>query len=163
MGASCNEEWFTQRSSQTTALIISVHHGCAVCTILTNLCSEVVFGLFWISGFLTLGVTSARQCVLCITALKLQASSSTADRKQSYLFPPSRTTRLNMNDECSYVGVPPTTQDAMAEEDHDHPVQSSATHTLEAGSEAPAAPKLSATMVVGPFMLSIARNLTSCT
>jgi hypothetical protein len=66
-----------------------------------------------------------------------------------------------MNDEYSYVGVPATTQEAMAEEDHDHPVELSETHTLQAGSEAPAAPKLSAPMVVGPFMLSIARNLTS--
>jgi hypothetical protein len=64
-----------------------------------------------------------------------------------------------MNDEYSYVGVPATTQEATANEEHDHPVESE-THT-PAGPEAPAAPKLSAPVVVNPFMLSITRNLTS--
>jgi hypothetical protein len=63
-----------------------------------------------------------------------------------------------MNDEYSYVGVPPTTQEAMEKEGHDHRlIKSSETPTL-AGSEAAAAPKLSAPIVVGPSLLSIAPN-----
>ena len=66
-----------------------------------------------------------------------------------------------MNDDYSYVGVPATTQEAMENEDHDPPIESSETNAL-AEPEAPAAPKLSAPTVVGPFLLSIAQNLTSC-
>jgi hypothetical protein len=62
-----------------------------------------------------------------------------------------------MNDEYSYVGVPAATQEAMANEDHDHRGESSETLTL-AGPEAPAAPKLSAPMVVGPSLLLISQN-----
>ena len=57
-----------------------------------------------------------------------------------------------MNVDDSYVGVPTTTQEAMAKEDHYHPVESLETDTLT-GTEAPAAPKapkLSAPTVVGP-------------
>ena len=57
-----------------------------------------------------------------------------------------------MNGDYSYVGVPATTQEAMAKEDQDHPMESSETHT-PAGPEAPAAPKLSAPTLVGPFLL----------
>jgi hypothetical protein len=66
-----------------------------------------------------------------------------------------------MNENYSYVGVPTTTQEAMANqlEDHDHPVEPSETPTL-AGPEAPAAPKLNRPTVVGPSLLSIAPNLT---
>jgi hypothetical protein len=65
-----------------------------------------------------------------------------------------------MNDDYSYVGVPATTREAMENEDHDHPVESSETNTL-AEPEAPGAPKLRAPTVVGPFLLLIASNLTS--
>jgi hypothetical protein len=92
MGPSCNGEWFTQRSSQTTALIISANHGCAPFSTsamqlykgLSTLCSEVAFGLFWISGFPTLGVTSATQLRAgSRTAGLCVKSVSTAHRKQS--------------------------------------------------------------------------------
>ena len=65
-----------------------------------------------------------------------------------------------MNDDYSYVGVPATTQEAMANEDHDPPIESSETNAL-AEPEAPVAPKLSALAVVSPFLLSISQNLTS--
>ena len=64
-----------------------------------------------------------------------------------------------MNVDYSYAGVPTTTQEAMAKEDHYHPVESLETDTLD-GSEAPAAPKLSASTVVGQSLLLIAPNLT---
>jgi len=64
-----------------------------------------------------------------------------------------------MNNDNSYIGVPTTTQEVMANQDHDHPVESSETLTL-AGPEAPAAPKLSRPTVVGLTLLSIAPNLT---
>ena len=54
-----------------------------------------------------------------------------------------------MNVDDSYVGVPTTTQEAMAKEDHYHPVESLETDTLT-GTEAPAALKLSAPRVVSP-------------
>ena len=57
-----------------------------------------------------------------------------------------------MNDDYSYVGVPATTQEAMANQDHDHPVESSKMLTL-AGPEAPAAPKLRRPTVVHPCYL----------
>jgi hypothetical protein len=65
-----------------------------------------------------------------------------------------------MNDEYSYVGVPTTTQEAMAKEEHDHPIESSEAHTL-ARPEVSVAPKLSASTLVSPFLLSITQNLTS--
>jgi hypothetical protein len=65
-----------------------------------------------------------------------------------------------MNDDYSYVEAPATTQETMAKEEHDHPLQSNETHTL-AGLEAPAAAKVSAPTLVGPFLLSIAQNLTT--
>ena len=58
------------------------------------------------------------------------------------------------------VGVPDTTQESMAEEEDDHPVEPSETLTL-AGPEAPATPELSAPKLVGPSPLSIAKYLTS--
>jgi len=62
-----------------------------------------------------------------------------------------------MNVDYSYVGVPATTQEVIAKEGHDHPTKPSETHTLS-GSEAL---KLSAPTLVGPFLLSIAQNITS--
>ena len=64
-----------------------------------------------------------------------------------------------MNVECSNVGAPATTQEAIGKSEHDHPMESFETYTL-AGPEAPAAPKLSAPTLVGPFLLSIAQHLT---
>ena len=64
-----------------------------------------------------------------------------------------------MNADYSYVGVPTTTQEAIAEEDHNHPIELSETQTL-AGPEAPAVLNPSAPTFVGPFLLSIAQNLT---
>lgn len=66
-----------------------------------------------------------------------------------------------MNVDYSYVGVPATPQEIMTTEDHDHPVESRSETLSLAGSEAPAAPALSAPTVVGSFLLSIAQNLTS--
>jgi hypothetical protein len=97
---------------------------------------------------------SVCHCLLCVKAF------STAHRKQSCLFLPSQTTRLKMNENYSYVGVPATIQEAMEKEDCNNPVKSSEPPTL-AGPEPPAVPELSAPMVVGPFLLSISRNLTS--
>lgn len=57
-----------------------------------------------------------------------------------------------MNDDYQYVGVPATTQEMMENKDHDHPVESSETHTLPEP-EAPAALDLGALMVVGPFLI----------
>ena len=57
-----------------------------------------------------------------------------------------------MDVDHSYVGVPTTTQEAMAKEGHYHPVESLETETdTLAGPEAPAALKLSAPTVVGPI------------
>jgi len=63
-----------------------------------------------------------------------------------------------MNDDYSYVGVPATTQEAMSK-DHDHPMESE-THT-PARPEAAAVPKLSASTLVGPLLLSVCQDLTS--
>ena len=66
-----------------------------------------------------------------------------------------------MNDDYSYVGVPATTKEAMENEEHDHPLESSETHTL-AGPSGPKATGLPVSApLVGPFLLSTARNLTS--
>ena len=65
-----------------------------------------------------------------------------------------------MNVDYSYVGVPATTQEVIAKEGHDHPTKPSETHILS-GPEAPEALKLSAPTLVGPFLLSIAPNITS--
>ena len=65
-----------------------------------------------------------------------------------------------MDVDHSYVGVPTTTQETMANEDHYHPVESLETDSL-ADIEAPTAPMLSAPTVVGPSLLLIAQNLTS--
>ena len=65
-----------------------------------------------------------------------------------------------MNVDYSYVGLSGTTQEAMAKEDRDYPVESSETLTL-AGPEAPAALELSAPTVVGPSLRSNSQNLTS--
>lgn len=81
---------------------------------------------------------------------------STAHRKQSHIFFPSQTTHSKMNGDYSYVGVPATTEEAMAK---DHPIESE-THTL-ARPEAAAVPKLSASTLVSPFPPSIPQNLTS--
>ena len=64
-----------------------------------------------------------------------------------------------MNVDYSYVGVPATTQEAMANEDHhdDHLVESSETLSF-AGPEAPTAPELSGPIVVGSFLLLTAPN-----
>jgi hypothetical protein len=65
-----------------------------------------------------------------------------------------------MDVDYSYVEVSATTQEAMAKEDHDHPIESSGTvtHTLVAP-DASAAPKVSAPTLVGLFLLSNAPNL----
>ena len=77
---------------------------------------------------------------------------STAHRKQSCLFFPSWTTYQKI------AVVPAATQQAMKKED---PVSESSETITLAGPETPAAPELSAPTVVGPFLLSIAQNLTS--
>lgn len=63
-----------------------------------------------------------------------------------------------MNVEYSYVGVPATIQEAMKKENRDYPVETS--ETLALAGQAPGAPKLSASTVVSPFMLSMIQNLT---
>ena len=66
-----------------------------------------------------------------------------------------------MNVEYSYVEVPDTTQEAMAKEDRYHSVESLETDTgTLTGSDAPAAPKLSAPTLVGQSLSLIAPNLT---
>ena len=102
-------------------------------------------------GFLSfsLGVTSARQLRAVWQGFVSRLFPLPIVNNISYLFFPSRTTRLKMNDEYSYVGVPSTTQELTAKEDHDHSIQPSETHTVEA----PAAPKLNAPALVGPFLL----------
>jgi len=91
----------------------------------------------------------------------MAAGQSYLHYKQLYLFFPSQTTPLEMNVDYSYVRVPATTQEVIEKDhDHNHPIKSSETHTL-AGSEAPAALKLSAPPLVGLFLLSIARNINS--
>ena len=65
-----------------------------------------------------------------------------------------------MDVDHSYVGVPTTTQETMANEDYYHPVESLETDSL-ADIESPTAPMLSAPTVVGPSLLLIAQNLTS--
>jgi hypothetical protein len=81
--------------------------------------------------------------------------------KKSCLIFPSRTTGLKMNDGYSYVGIPSTTQEVIAKEDHDHPVSECSETITLAGPEAPAALKQSALTLVGPFLLLIVQNLTS--
>ena len=56
---------------------------------------------------------------------------------------------MNASVDDSYAGVPTTTQESIAKEDHFHPVESLETDT-PTGTEAPAAPKLSTPTVVGP-------------
>jgi hypothetical protein len=60
-----------------------------------------------------------------------------------------------MSDGDSYVEVPAATQEVIAEEDHDHPTESFKTDTL-GRQEAPAAPNMSASTLVGPFLLLMA-------
>jgi len=65
-----------------------------------------------------------------------------------------------MNTEYSYVEVPAAAQEAIAKEGHDHPTESSETNTF-AVPEAPVPPNVTAPTLVGPFLLSIAQNITS--
>ena len=71
-----------------------------------------------------------------------------------------------MNNDYSYIEVPVITQEAIPklEEDHDHPIdsdlESSESNTL-AELEAPAASNVNTRTLVGPFLLSIAQNITS--
>ena len=104
---------------------------------------KVVFGLFW--NFWVPHTRAVYQ--------------GSFHYKQSYLPFPSRTTHLKMSNDDLYVGVPATSQE-VTNEHHDHPIESSETHT-HAGLEASAAPNLSAPTLVGPFLLSIAQYLTS--
>ena len=64
-----------------------------------------------------------------------------------------------MDNDYSYIGVPSTTQEVIGNGYHNHPIASSETHTLP-DPEVQAQPVLSAPMLVGPFLLSIAQNLT---
>ena len=81
--------------------------------------------------------------------------------KKSWLPFPSRISGLKMDNNDSYVGVPAASQEMIATEHHDYPIESSETHT-HAGTEAPAAPNMSAPILVGPLLLSVAQKLTSC-
>ena len=58
-----------------------------------------------------------------------------------------------MNNDYSYVEVPTTTQEAIAKEDHDHPIDLPVPveSSEPAGSEAPGTSNVNARTLVGPF------------
>ena len=64
-----------------------------------------------------------------------------------------------MNNDYSYVEVPATTQESIAEEDHDHTIDLESSEPAE--SEAPSASNVNARTLVGAFLLSVAQNITS--
>jgi len=65
-----------------------------------------------------------------------------------------------MDNDYSYVGVTSINQEMIGNGDHDHPIASSEIHTPP-DPEVQAQPMRSALVLVGPFLLSIAQNLTS--
>ena len=74
---------------------------------------------------------------------------------------------MKMNNDYSYIEVPVITQEAIPrlEEDHDHPIPDSDSESSESDTlaelEVPAASNVNTRTLVGPFLLSIAQNITS--